>query len=81
MQDSGRALHPVPHNRGKEPIIPDEADALEDDELSLGSFPPLGPSPIKNISARLRKRTSHHPAFNDAISDASRQANREAGKG
>ena len=81
MQDSGRALHPIPRNRGKEPIISDEADALADDELSLGSSPPLGPLPVKNTRARLRKRTSHHFAFNNVVSDASRQVRREASRG
>ena len=59
MQDSDRALHLVPRNKGKEPIILNEVDALIDDELSLGTSPPLDPSPSKNTIAKLRKRTSH----------------------
>ena len=81
MKDSGRALHPVPRNRGKEPIIPDEADAPADDELSSGSSPPLGLSLAKNTRVKLRKRTSHCPAFNDVVSGASRRARREVGRG
>ena len=81
MQDSGRAWHLVPQNRGKEPIIPYEANAPVDDELSLGSSPPLGLSPAKNTRAKSRKRTSHRPAFSDVISGASRRARREAGRG
>ena len=81
LQDSGRALHPVPRNRGKEPIIPDEVDAPTDDELSSGSFPPLGLSPTKNTRAKSRKRTSHLPAFNNTVSGASHWARREADKG
>ena len=81
MQDSGRVLHPVPHNRGKEPIILDEADAPADDELSSGSSLPLGLSPPKNTREKSRKRTSHCPAFNNVVNGASRRARREAGKG
>ena len=83
MQDSGRALHPIPRYRGKEPIIIDEVDAnaLVDGELSLGSSPPLGFSPAKNTRAKLCKRTSHRPAFSDAVSGASRLARKEAAKG
>ena len=29
VQDSGRALHPIPRNTEKEPIIPDKADAQQ----------------------------------------------------
>ena len=81
MQDSGRALHPVPRNRGNEPIIQDKTDAPADDELSSGSSPPLGPSPIKNTRAKSHKRTSHRPAFSDVISGVSRLARREASRG
>ena len=81
VQDSGRALHPVPRNRGKEPIIPNEADALADDELSSGSFPPLGLSLAKNIRAKSRKRTSHRLTFSDSVSGASRWVRRKAGRG
>ena len=53
VQDRGQALHPIPHNRGKELIIPDEddADAPADDELSSSSSPLLGLSPAENIRA------------------------------
>ena len=81
VQDSGRAWHPVPRNRGKEPITSDEADAPANDELSSSSSPPLGLSPAKNTRAKSRKRTSHSPAFSDAVSGASHQARKEVGKG
>ena len=81
VQDSSRALHPVPHNRGKEPIIPDEADAPADDELSSGSSPPLGLLLTKNTRARSHKRTLHRPTFSDAVSGASHRVRREAGRG
>ena len=81
MQDSDRAWHLVPRNRGKEPIIPEEDDALADDELSSGSSSPLGRSPAKNTRAKLRKRTLHHHAFSDVVSGSSRWARREAGRG
>ena len=81
MQDNGRALHPAPRNGGKEPIILDEADILTDDELSSGSFPPLGLSPAKNIRAKLCRNNLYRHAFSNAISGASGQARREASKG
>ena len=81
MQDIDRALHPVPRNKGKEPIIPDKADALTDDELSSGSSPPLGLSPVKNTRAKSCKRTSHRLAFSNAVNGMSRRARREVGKG
>ena len=77
-------MHPITRNRGKEPIIPDDVDTPEDDELSSGSSPSLSLSPTKNaresIKARSHKRPSHHPAFSDVVSGASRRARREAGK-
>ena len=81
MQDSGRAWHLVTHNRGKEPIIPNEANALVDDELSLGSSPPLGLSPTNDTRAKSRKRTLNRLAFSYAISGVSCRARREVGKG
>ena len=81
VQDSGRALHPIPRNKGKEPIILDEADAPVDDELSSNSSPPLGLSPAKNTRDKSRKRTLYHPAFSDAVSGASYWARKEAGRG
>ena len=74
-------MHLVPRNREKEPIIPDEADILADDELSLGISPPLGLSLTKNIRAKLHRKTSYRLAFSDAIRGASHQARREASRG
>ena len=77
-------MHPIALNIGKEPIIPDDVDTLVDDELSLGSSPSLSLSPAKNAwestKAKSHKKPSHHSAFNDAISGASRKARREEGR-
>ena len=81
MQDSDRAWHPIPSNKGKKPIISDEADAQADDELSSSSSPPLGLSPEKNTRAKSRKSTFHRLAFSDIISDTSHRERREACKG
>ena len=81
VQDSGRALHQIPRNRGKEPIILDEDDTPVDGELSLSSSPHLGLSPTKNRRAKSSKRTSYRPAFSDVVSGMFRRAKREAGKG
>ena len=52
--------HPAPsikQNRGKEPILPGDSDALVDDELSSSSSPLPYLSPPKNdIEAESRKR-------------------------
>ena len=78
----GQAMHPIAHNREKEPIIPDNVDTPTDDELSSGSSPSLSLSSAKNAQdstkAKSRKKPSHHPAFSDAISGASRRARKEA---
>ena len=49
-QDGGQAKHPTVRNKGKKPIIPNDADALADDELSSGSSP--NPSSAKSNRAR-----------------------------
>ena len=76
-------MHPIPRNRGKEPVILDDVDTPGDDELSSGSSPSLSLSPAKNArestKAKSRKKSSHHLAFSDAISGASRRARREVG--
>ena len=81
VRDSGRVVHPIIHNRGKEPVIPDDVDTLVDDEVSSGSSLSLSLSPGKNAreitKAKSRKKPSHHAAFNDANSGASRKARKE----
>ena len=79
--DRGQAAYPITQNKGKGPVIPTDVDTLTDDELSLGSFPPMGLSPAKNTRAKSRKRTSHRLAFSNAFSDMSRWARREASRG
>ena len=68
-------MHSITRNRGKELIIPDNVDTLADDELSSDSSPSLSLSLAKNaresVKAKLRKRRSHHPAFNEAVSGVS----------
>ena len=81
VQANNRALHPVPRNKGKKPIILDEADVAVNDELSLGSSPPLGLSPTKNTRSKSCKRTLHRPTFSDAVSGASCRERREEGRG
>ena len=77
-QDSGRAVHSIVGNRGKESIIPDDVNIPTDDELSSSSSPSLSLSPTKNAQestkAKSRKRPSHHDAFSDAVSGASHRA-------
>ena len=81
MQDSGQALHLVPSNKGDEPIISDEANVPVDDELSSGNSPTLGFSPAKNTRAKLRRKTSYRPAFNNVVSGASCRERREVCRG
>ena len=75
-------MHPTPHNRGKEPVIPDDVDTPAEDELSSGSSPSMSLLPTKNArgstKAKSLKKPSHHPALSDAINDASRRVRREA---
>ena len=59
-------MHPIPCNKGKEPIILDEADAPTDDKLSSGSSPPLSLSPAKNT--RLKHVRGPHIALPSAMS-------------
>ena len=82
VQNSGRTVHPIARNREKEPIIRDDIDTPTDDKLSLGSSSSLSLSLAKNAREGTKvkscKKPSHHPAFNDAISGASRRVRREA---
>ena len=68
----------------KEPIAHNDVDTPEDNELSLASSPSLSLSPTKNsgesTKIRSRKRPPPHPAFSDAVSEASHRARREASR-
>ena len=79
--DGGRAAHLLTHNKGKEPIIPNDVDTPADDELSSSGSPSLSLSQTKNVreraKAKLSKRPSHHPAFSNVVSGTSRRARRE----
>ena len=83
-RDSGRVVHPIARNRGKDPIIPDDVDTPADDEFSSGNSPSLSLSLVKNsresTKAKSRKRPSHLPALSDVISGASHRARKEVGK-
>ena len=84
VQDGDRAEHIIAHNKEKEPIIPDDVDALTDDELSSRRSPSMSPPPRRDARgstrAKSRRKHSHHPTFNDAVSSASSRARREANK-
>ena len=84
VRDSGRAAHPITRNKGKEPIILDDVDTSADNELSSGNSPSLSLSSTKNVresaKTKSRKRPSHHPAFSDAVSGASRRERRETSR-
>ena len=81
---NGRAMRPITRNRGQEPIVPDDVDTLEDDELSLGSSSPLSLSPTKDTQGSIKEKSHktplQHPAFINVISGASRRVRREAGR-
>ena len=84
VRDSSRAAHPTARNKGKELIVPDNVDTPTDNELSSGSSPSLSLSPTKDARGSTKtkslKRSSHHPAFSDAVSGASRRARIEVGR-
>ena len=62
-QDSGQAKHSTVRDKGKKPIIPDDADAPTDDELSSRSSP--NPSSVKRNRAKSRQRHSHRHVTNN----------------
>ena len=49
-------MHPIIHNKGKDPIVLNDVDTPVDDEFSSGSTPSMSFSPAKNTRAKLRKR-------------------------
>ena len=54
---SSHPAPPIKQNKGKEPIRPDDNDAIADDELSSGSSPlPDLPPPKNNVEVESRKR-------------------------
>ena len=75
MQDISYARHLTAHDKGKEPIVPDDVDTLEDDELSSGSSPNL--SPVKSCRNKSRQRHLYRPTFNNADNDTFYRARRE----
>ena len=55
-RESSHLAPPVKQNRGKEPILPGDSDAIADNELSSGSSPLPDLSPLKNnVEAESRK--------------------------
>ena len=56
-QGSSHPAPPVKQSKGKEPIRPEDNDIAADDELSSGSYPLPGLTPLKNnVEAESRKR-------------------------
>ena len=84
VRDGDRAGHLITHNKGKDPIIPDDFDTPVDDELSSSSSPSLSLSSTKNAresaKAKSCKRPSNHPAFSDVVSGSSRKVRRETNR-
>ena len=78
MQDSGQAKHPIVRDKGKKPIVPNDADIPVDDELSSSSRP--NPSSAKSNRAKSCKRHLHRPAFRNTDNGLLRQAKRETGR-
>ena len=83
VQDRCRVAHPTARNKRKEPIVSDDVDTPADDELSSNNSPFLSLSPTKDAQGstktKSRKGASHHLAFSDAVSGASRKVRREVG--
>ena len=84
VRDAGQAVLPTARNKGKNPAILDDVNTPANDELSSSSSPSLSLSLIKNAregtKAKSRKRPSHHLAFSDVVSGASRKARRETSR-
>ena len=84
-QDNGQAKHPVVRDKGKKPIVLDDADIPTNDELFSNSSPNL--SPAKSNKDRSRQRHSHCSVFSKSNSDTFRretsqgqnQSNKELG--
>ena len=53
VQERDQARHPIARNKGKEPIVLDDIDTPEVDELSLGSSPT---SPQKKVVGTSRPK-------------------------
>ena len=66
------------------PIIPDDVDALANDELSLSKSLSRSPLPGRNTRgstrAKSRRKHSHRSTFNDAVNGAFGRAKREANR-
>ena len=68
MRGGSHPAPPVKQNKGKEPIRPEDSDAVADDELSFGSSPlPDLPPPKNNVEAESRKRPPR--PFSRSVSD------------
>ena len=62
MRDSIRVALPIAHNKGKEPVVPDDVDTPVDDELLLGSSPSLSLSPTKNARKNAKAKSRKRPS-------------------
>ena len=63
VRDSGRVVHQITRNKGKELVIPDDVDTLEDDELSLSSSPSLSLSTAKNARESIKAKSHKKPSL------------------
>ena len=77
-------MQPIARDKGKGPIVPDDVDTPEDDELSSSSSPSLNLSPVRNTRESIRtkshKRPSPHLAFSNTVSGTSYKTKREASR-
>ena len=71
-QDNSQAKHLVVRDKGKKPIVLNNADIPANDKLSSDSSPNL--SLAKSNKDRSRPRHSHHPTFSKSNSDTFRRA-------
>ena len=73
---SNHLAPPVGQNKGKEPFLPGDSNAIADDESSSGSSPlPHHPPPKNNVEAESRKSPPRHS--NRSVSDMHHRVRRE----
>ena len=78
VREGDRVEPSIVRNKGKEPVISGDDDALTDDELSSkrsqSMIPPPGSNSRGSIRAKSQRKHTHHLAFSDVVSGVSRQA-------
>ena len=82
MREGDYAKPLIVRNKGKEPVISGNGDALEDYELSSRRSPSTSPPPGRNARgstrAKSQRKHSHRSALNDAVSGSSDHARKQA---